>query len=101
MHIEEILSRLSKVKRGPRGWYCLCPSHRDRKRSLSVGEIDGKILIKCFAGCDIRDIVSDLGIEMKDLFAESAKSFRAEPMPSKNKIADIYDYTDEKGKLLF
>jgi hypothetical protein len=102
MQIDEILSRLDRVKRGSRGWYCICPSHHDRNRSLSVREIDGKILIKCFAGCDIRDIVSDLGIEMKDLFEESAKNgISAEQAVPRRRIAEIYEYTDEKENLLF
>ncbi len=29
-----------------------CPAHNDRHPSLSITERDGKLLVKCFAGCD-------------------------------------------------
>lgn len=38
-----------------------CPAHRDRSPSLSVGEgQDGKLLVKCFAGCDQRQVIDTL-----------------------------------------
>jgi hypothetical protein len=47
----------------------LCPTHGDRKPSLSVSEgDDGRVLIKCFAGCATEEVVAALGLEMKDLF---------------------------------
>ena len=111
MHIDEFLSRLDKVKRDRKGWTCLCPSHDDRVRSLGVREIDGRILIKCYAGCTTRDIVSDLGLEMKDLFAENSNGFHAQQLVALDshaqqvvpagRVEAIYDYTDENRNLLF
>ena len=50
-----------------RGW--LCPAHDDRNASLSVAEgDDGRVLVKCFAGCSVEEIVAELGLEMRDLF---------------------------------
>src|SRR5262245_59263245 len=38
-----------------------CPAHGDRNPSLSVSDgADGKVLVKCFAGCDARDIIDAL-----------------------------------------
>lgn len=74
MRFQEILSRLQKVKKNGSGYTALCPSHDDKQQSLSVKESGGKILVKCFAGCDASNIVSALGIELKDLFAEPKQS---------------------------
>lgn len=69
---EEFLSRLESVKpvRGG-GWVARCPAHDDRNPSLNVSERDGKILLKCHAGCDVRSIVDVLGLTMSALFVDS------------------------------
>jgi hypothetical protein len=40
----------------------VCPTHRDRSPSLSIrdGNVDGRVLLHCFAGCDVRDILDEL-----------------------------------------
>ena len=48
-----------------------CPAHDDRNPSLSVDEKDGKLLLKCFAGCDQRDVVSAL--RDRGLWGEAAR----------------------------
>jgi hypothetical protein len=46
-----------------------CPSHDDAKASLSVSTgADGCVLLTCFAGCGVEDIVSALNLTMADLF---------------------------------
>jgi DNA primase len=48
-----------------------CPAHADKSPSLSVCETaDGRILIHCFAGCGVHDVLDALGLEMKDLYPE-------------------------------
>jgi len=48
-----------------------CPSHNDSRPSLSVcAAADGKALLRCFAGCNVRDIVRELGLTMSDLFTK-------------------------------
>ncbi|HRH41019.1 MAG TPA: hypothetical protein PKY82_05195, partial [Pyrinomonadaceae bacterium] len=100
MKANEILPRLENVKKGASGWNALCPSHNDKTRSLSITEKGGKVLMKCFAGCDVQTIVSYLGLTMNDLFAEKLSGFQPKSEPKK-RIKEIYDYTDEHGKLLF
>jgi hypothetical protein len=67
--IERVLDRLNSVK-SHNGYYTtLCPAHDDRKPSLSVSEgDDGRVLIKCHAGCSTEDVVSSIGLRMSDLF---------------------------------
>jgi hypothetical protein len=50
---------------------CYCPAHDDRNNpSLSVKADNGRLLLHCFAGCQPEDIVSEIDLEMKDLFVE-------------------------------
>jgi AAA domain len=46
-----------------------CPAHEDRSPSLMVQSgRDGRVIVKCHAGCDYRDILTALGLTMDDLF---------------------------------
>ena len=72
--IELVLTKLEGVSGGSSGkWTARCPAHDDRQASLSVTEgDDGRVLIKCFAGCQVQDVVAALGLEMGDLFKHSS-----------------------------
>lgn len=68
--VEDLLGRLEKVRPAGEGrWTGLCPGHGDKRPSLSVrlGD-DGRILLHCFGGCTIQEIVGALGIEVRQLF---------------------------------
>lgn len=69
-HLQEILSKLTNVKKTSTGYLANCPAHNSKnKSSLSVTLADdGKVLVKCFAGCGPGAILHALGLEMKDLF---------------------------------
>lgn len=71
--IELLLDRLDVVRQvRPDRWTARCPAHDDRSPSLAVTEgDDGKVLIKCWAGCSPDAIVSSLGLELRDLFPRS------------------------------
>jgi putative DNA primase/helicase len=56
-----------KARRSGDGWIgrCPCPGHGngqgDRKASLTIAEgTDGRLLLKCFAGCEFEGIVNEL-----------------------------------------
>ncbi len=100
MNLSEILQRLQNVRKTRNGYQALCPSHTDIKQSLSVKESNGRILLKCFAGCDTQEIVSAMNIELKDLFSEQKKVMANNNFQSK-KIVSVYQYTDENGNLLY
>jgi len=74
--IDRILSRLDKVtSKGPDKWAAQCPAHRDRNPSLSIARgDDGRVLLKCWAGCSSADVVYSLGLTMADLFQQSEHS---------------------------
>jgi hypothetical protein len=72
---ESVLDRLSVASRNGEKAICFCPSHRDRNNpSLSLKAENGRLLLHCFAGCQPEDIVSEVGLEMKDLFVEGGGS---------------------------
>lgn len=96
MNVGEVVDLLEREGLAPRanggGYVGRCPAHEDNKPSLSVGEgDDGKVLLKCFAGCDLEDITGALGLEAKDLFAEEIRP----------EIVNVYDYCDAAGNLLY
>lgn len=104
-----------------------CPAHDDKQPSLSIRIAqDGRILLHCHARCQPEKICAALGIEMKDLFADSwgrdsgtsppvnqrqpvpknptkkpARQAAVEGNSAKPEIVATYDYVDETGKLLY
>lgn len=68
MELNEILLRFNTPKRLKKNSYqVICPCHNDKNASLTITEAGDKILMKCHAGCDTRDIVRTLGLTMADL----------------------------------
>ena len=67
---DRVLGALAGVRStGPGRWSAICPAHADRRPSLSVREIeDGRLLVHCFAGCDVDKVVGALGLELADLY---------------------------------
>ena len=70
MLIDEFIERLEGVRSVSLGrWMARCPAHDDSQASLSVTEgRDGRTLIKCFAGCEVEDVVEAVGLGLRDLF---------------------------------
>ncbi|MCC7035724.1 MAG: toprim domain-containing protein [Alphaproteobacteria bacterium] len=58
---EIIAKALSGERRIGSGWMVRCPMHNDRTPSLSLADGEnGRLLVKCFAGCDARSILGFL-----------------------------------------
>ena len=68
--LDKVLSCLDKVKSaGSSKWKACCPAHDDKHPSLAITETsDGTVLLKCWAGCTAQQIVSAIGLELRDLF---------------------------------
>lgn len=72
--IDTVLQRLeapgSRLRRRTGDqWSACCPAHDDRGPSLSVRELsDGRVLLHCFAGCTVDEVLGALGLEVADLF---------------------------------
>lgn len=66
----KVLNRLDKVKSaGANKWKACCPAHDDKHPTLAITETSqGVVLLKCWAGCSTKEIVSAIGLELRDLF---------------------------------
>jgi hypothetical protein len=64
-----------------------CPAHDDREPSLSIRPIEGSVLLHCHGGCDLDDVLAELGMTRRDLYDE----------PRDNELAR-YTYTDAAGR---
>jgi putative DNA primase/helicase len=70
-----ILSLLTNVRASGEGYLASCPTHDDNDPSLSITEgSDGRVLLKCFAGCPVEEIVRSIGLTMADLFIKNSTS---------------------------
>lgn len=97
MNLEALLLQLDGVSKTSGGFLARCPAHDDKRASLSLGEgADGKLLVRCFAGCETEQVVHAIGLSMKDLFTDTGGPTDPEP-----RIVKTYDYRDESGRLLF
>jgi hypothetical protein len=66
---EVFAERLEGRRAGEGRWNAKCPAHEDGRASLSIREgRDGRVLLHCFAGCEVSEIVGRLGLEWRDLF---------------------------------
>jgi hypothetical protein len=71
--LETLLARLPSAKKAGNGWSARCPSHDDKRASLSVSEgNDGTVLLKCFAGCSTEKVLQSIGLSLRDLFPPKA-----------------------------
>ena len=85
--LKDVLPLLKNLKPAGGGYTCRCPSHDDRKNSLSLTQAEnGKLLLNCHAGCTYQDILAALNISTGGV---------------QNKIETVYDYTNESGKVLY
>lgn len=81
MGADTLLQHLDKVRRtGPGTWSARCPAHDDRGPSLSIRETDdGRVLVHCFGGCDVHDVLGAVGMRISDLFPLRALDHRVGP----------------------
>ncbi|MGE3809059.1 MAG: AAA family ATPase [Gemmataceae bacterium] len=114
--LELILALLPDAKKSGAGWSACCPAHDDRQPSLSIAEgEDGRVLLKCHAGCSLEAICEAMGLEPTDLFVASTSTVlpagrekqeyrgqaNGQEGNGKPQIVATYDYWDERGELLF
>ncbi len=97
MTLEQFLSRFEAVRQHGDQYEARCSNkqahaHGDRNASLSICERNGRILLKCFRGCSVEDILAAMGLRASDLFTDNGTS---------PQIEATYSYTDENNHLLF
>lgn len=92
--LDDLLDKLVDVRPAGNGFVAVCPGHDDSEASLGVTEgDDGRILLRCHAGCETRHIVTAMGLQLRDLFPERQN---AHPDPDA-----VYEYHAEDGSVLY
>ena len=73
MTAQALLSVLEKVRPTASGeWVARCPAHNDRSPSLAIKEAaDGRVLVHCFAGCGVSEVLAAVGLSFADIMPES------------------------------
>jgi hypothetical protein len=56
----ETIARALGGRKVGQGWTARCPARDDHEPSLSIRDADGKVLVRCHAGCDQRDVIAAL-----------------------------------------
>ena len=84
-------------KRSGTDWIAHCPAHDDRNPSLSISESpDGKLLVKCHAGCSQQAVIEEL--RKLNLW----RQYESDVSNNNRKhIVATYDYQDKTGRLLY
>lgn len=87
-----------------------CVVHDDKSPSVSIQQKGDRVSIKCFAGCDTRDILRALGLTFRDLgykgntdWARRVKTSAVRPSGKRKPLGELeatYRYTDERGELM-
>lgn len=90
--LQSVIGRLRGVVRSGDGFMALCPAHADTNPSLSIRKENGKVLLKCFAGCTTEAICAALNLEVRELFDGAVR---------RPQVVAEYNYVDKEGKLVF
>jgi len=100
-NIDTLLSKVHKLKKtGDGKWLACCPAHDDKSPSLAIKLADDRILIHCFAGCDVSAIVSALELELSDLMPESKRHSRPDNKRPKFNKFEMFDRIVEESAIL-
>lgn len=67
---QQLLGCLEGVITTGKGWRARCPAHGGKSASLAISQGDnGTLLLHCFAGCQVGDVLAAVGLQVGDLFA--------------------------------
>lgn len=87
--VDALVSATRARPTGRNTWLGHCPSHEDRRPSLSITLAEDRILLYCFAGCSVENIVQSVGLEVRDLFGgerERDWTLRLPPEPRQEMV---------------
>jgi hypothetical protein len=89
---EAFLARCNKVKTtGPGTWLACCPAHDDKRPSMTVRELDdGRVLVHCFSGCHVEDILRAVALDFDALFPDKPQD-HSRPVRRPFPAADVLE----------
>jgi hypothetical protein len=104
MTAAEFAARTEARRSGDGRWLARCPGHEDKRPSLSIASgRDGRVLLRCFAGCDFEDVVAAMGLEPRDLFPPREGDVfnpTASRRPAPAELAPHIERLEEQGREL-
>ncbi len=75
--VGRLLDRLSGVRPTCTGrWIARCPAHEDHSPSLSIRDVGDRVLVHCFSGCPVDDVLSAVGLTLADLYTRPLSGAR-------------------------
>jgi hypothetical protein len=84
-----VIECLQRVKQtGPGRWLGSCPAHEDKHPSLSIREVDDRVLLHDFGGCATADVLAAMGLTLSDLFDKPLTQC-AVPLKSRIPASDV------------
>lgn len=90
---EKLIQHLEGVRQtAPDQFIACCPAHADKSASLSIKRVDDRVLVHCFAGCPIDEVLSAVGLGLGDLF-DQPKTHRQPPVSDyqRRRTAQAYE----------
>lgn len=91
--LSNVLSRFPDARQRGNHWHARCPAHDDRRPSLTLSPgRDGRVLIKCHAGCELPNVLRAAGLASEDIGPERR---------SRRDVLSTFAYTDEHGHTLY
>jgi hypothetical protein len=101
MKVDLFLSKLEKAKATGRGtWLACCPAHNDEHPSMTVRELDdGRVLVHCFTGCEVEQILDAVGLKFDALFPDEPQEY-AKPLRRPFPAADVLEAIEFELKVI-
>ena len=85
--LDRLMERLDGIRQNGDGYMAQCPNpghgkgRGDLNPSLSVAEgDDGRVLVKCWGGCLIEEVIGPIRVDKRDLFERNG-SGEGVPLP--------------------
>lgn len=106
MEFQEIMSRFRDVSETADGYLAACPAHADSRPSLRLwyGE-DGRVRLKCRAGCDTADVIKAAGLMWGMLFDVEGPGVTVPSTPpapvASGHVAALAHFVDTTSAALF
>ncbi len=97
--LDALRQRGSTVKANGTKATAQCPAHEDRGPSLSVADVEGRVLIHCFTGCEPAAVMDALSLPLSALYDETGDAWTPTrrnwvPRPAPNPLGDAEHWCD-------
>lgn len=97
-----LLSRLPKARKlGESKWIANCPGHDDKSPSMGIKLVDDRILIHCFSGCSVEEILSPLSLTVADLFPDRQRLDGNKPKVEKFNRYELFPVLVHHARILY